>query len=329
MKISPMGNMPTIASPATPSVGLDKIARAKAVASGQKPEEQQEQQQATQQSSERRIKMNVSRTPESLTNEQLAAALASESEAGVGISDNSAQVNEGGEVTQPLSPQLAMIAKQRRALQLREQQLAEKEKALQSQGGQTRAELEAKLKSSPLSVLQELGVTYDQLTNEILQNQNGVNPEVAELKAQLAALKGELQTGIESKFAEKDTAQEQAVFAQIRRNVDKLAFSSDKFKLIRESKSQSDVEELIRRTWKENNEVLDEEEAMEAVEKELREDARRFAKLLEELEPTTPEPVAQAGRPMMKTLTNKDSAKPVMNRRQRAIAAALNQLPKG
>lgn len=316
MKISPLGPMSTIAPQSLGGVALNGAETPTA-----------------QPISPHRIKMKVSRTPEQLMAEPPQEE-AAETKPEIGILDNNAQANDGSEVTQPLSPQLAAIAKQRRALQLREQQLAEKEKALQTQGqGMTRAEIEAKIKAGALRFMQEFGGVpqeqiYSQLTDEILQNQNGMTPE-AQRDAQAAALKEQLQKDIESKFAEKDTAQEQAVFAQIKRNIDKLSFSSDKFKVIRESKSQGDVEELIRRTWKESGEVLDEEEAMESVEKELREDAKRFAKLLEELEPTTPAPAAQAAKPAIKTLTNKDTAKPLMNRRQRAIAAALNQLPKG
>jgi len=84
--------------------------------------------------------------------------------------------------------------------------------------------------------------------------------------------------------------------------------------------------ELIKRSWKEEGEVIDEEEAIQLIESELKEDARRLAKLFKEPEPTTPAAVeTQPTKQGIKTLTNKDSARPQMNRHQRALAAFLGQ----
>ena len=65
-------------------------------------------------------------------------------------------------------------------------------------------------------------------------------------------------------------------------------------------------------------------EAMNLIESELREDAKRFAKLLGN-EPTPQTPAQAAPTQQIKTLTNKDSARPQSNRRQRALAAFLGQ----
>lgn len=326
MKISPVQGTPTISQPTSTGLSPEKLQRLKSIASGTEIEKVEEAPKGD-------LLAQLTKTPsiKMLTNKTVNREGQVDSEAPStespaiesGISDVSAQAEEGSEVTRPLSPQLAELARQRRALQVKQRELEEREKALSGQNkGQ---DLEARLKSSPLSVLQELGVTYDQLTNEILQSQNG-NAEVLALKAELEALK----KGIDTKFAEKDTAQEEAVFSHMKLNVDRLSDGSE-YRLIKESKSQDDVLDLIRRSWKEKGEVLDEEEAMQLVEKELREDARRYAKLIQEIEPTTQTPAGQ--KPIqqqgMKTLTNKDTAKPLMNRRQRAIAAALGQLPKG
>ena len=238
-------------------------------------------------------------------------------------SDNSVQANAVREVTQPLSPQSVALAKQRRALQLKEQAITEREAAL---AGPTRSELESRIKSQPLSVLQELGVTYDQLTNDILAAQSGVTPELLALKAEVKALK----EGVDKTFSDKDQAAEKAVLSEIRRTVNQLSSQGDDFEMIRETRSQPDVMDLIYRTWKQSGEVLDEVEAMRLVEGELEKDAERIARLKKIQRRITPpiESALQLQQPTkgMRTLTNKDSATPSMSRRQRAILAAQGNL---
>lgn len=320
MKISPVQGTPTIPQPSNSGVSPEKLERLKAIASGQAPKEE-EQEVIPQKSpvSTQKIVMQTNKTPEQGLAQAIVDAGSDASDKVVAenaVSDTGVQTTSA-EAVQPISPQLAALAKAKRALQVKERELAEKEKALNADNGW--AEREKRIKSGQaLSVLQELGVTYDQLTNEILGKQ--ANGNVDALNSKIASL----EKSIDEKLAAKDTAQEQAVFDHMKRNVDKLTFSSDEYKFIRESKSQDDVLELIRRTWKDSGEVLDEEEAMKLIETELREDARRYVKLISELEPTTPAPVQPAPQGI-KTLTNKDSARPNASRRQRAIAAMLGQ----
>lgn len=326
MKINPVVGTPTPINISNSGVSPEKLTRLKAIAQGGTPEEPEDKEKpnedpkrALQQTS---IKMNTNRTVNRYGDPITQEASVVEPTAPVAessVSDTDAQTKEGVEATQPLSPQLAALARQRRALQVKERELSEKEKALV---GPSRADLEARLKTEPLSVLQELGVTYDKLTEDILASQNGTS-EVLALKQEIEALK----KGIDTKFTEKDTAQEEAVYTHMKRTVDKLAKSSNDYRLIRESKSEDDVMELIKRTWKEHGEVLDEEEAMKLIEDELRNDAKRYAKVMSELEPTIPAPLKSQPVPNsgIKTLTNKDTARPLLSRRQRAIAAALGQ----
>ncbi len=324
MKISPVTGMTTIAPTSNTGLSAEKLARLKAVAAGEVPKEE-EVQEKPKFSGQPTIKMKTNRT----VNREMPVA---EAEAPItepetpasATSDASEQVSAVEEATQPLNPQLAAIAKQRRALQ-QERQAFEKEKELLV--GNTRADLEAKLKTNALSTLQELGVTYDQLTNEILASQGGIAPEIQALKAEIKALK----EGVDKTLSDKDIAAEQAVLKEMRRNVDHLASQGEEFELIRAKRAEPDVIELIHRTWKQNGEILDEAEAMKLIEEELLNESLVLAKLKKvqgKLTPTEPLKL-QEEMPVktgMKTLTNRDSAKPLMDRRQRAIAAALGQL---
>lgn len=326
MKISPVNGTPTIPNHSNSGNSPEKLARLKAIAAGESPigvtEREEDKDKHLPLPSHRAITMRTNRTVDRYGEPQVPEPEieAAPETTQTAISDEGVQANETAEVTQPLSPQLAALAKQRRALQVKEREIAEREKAL---SGPSRADLEAKLKSSPLSVLQELGVTYDQLTQEILASQGEVNPDIQALKAEIKALK----EGVDKTLSDKDTAAEQAVLAEMRRNVDRLSAQGDDYELIRETGSQQDVLDLIHKTWKESGEVMDEAEAMKLIEEELVTESLKIAKFKKvqgKLTPTAP--LQQQPQHAMRTLTNKDSASPAMSRRQRAIQAALGNL---
>ena len=93
------------------------------------------------------------------------------------------------EATQPLSAQAAAFARQRRAPPSEgEGAQGKRGKAIEARSQGSDMVPLARLKSDPLNVLQEHGVTYDQLTEAILSNQN-VNPEIYKLREEIKALK--------------------------------------------------------------------------------------------------------------------------------------------
>lgn len=328
MKITPIsqGGSPSIDLGAV-SVGRtnssDKIERAKQIAQGitispsDIPVDSQVRQQ---EQSVRRITMKTNVSPD----RQVDYGQESQAES---VTETPSDVTPVIEETKPLSPQLAELAKQRRALQVKERELVDREKALKSQPVSTGAEeLAARLKSQPLSVLQEYGVTYDQLTEAILAGNTGLNPEIQSLKSELKALK----EGVDKTLSERDAQAEQQVLLEIQRDIDHKAASGDDFEMIRVTGKQSEVKELIHRTFKESGEILDTEEAMKLVEDELIRENLEIAntgKLRSRLTPPTP-PQQQQPQKQFRTLTNRDTAKPVMDRRSRAMAAALGQLRK-
>lgn len=320
MKISPVVGTPTI--PQHPSTGLspEKLQRLKSIAAGKEPHEEKVSIEEKVPASTASIKMHTLKTPE-----QLDASPEKPGDGGIPINENTqenaisdtvVQAKPEPEAIQPVSPQIAALAKQKRALQVKERELAEKEKALEASG--SRADLLQKVKSGQaLSVLQELGITYDQLTNELLGKQSA--PDLSQLKEEILKSVDERLTG-------KDAAQEQAVFEHMKKNIEKLS-AADEFPFVKAWKAQDKVMELIKRTWQESGEVLDEEEALGMIEAELKEESKVFAPLLKGPEQTTPAAgeMPQKAPQGIKTLTNKDSARPGSSRRQRALAAFLGQ----
>jgi hypothetical protein len=227
-------------------------------------------------------------------------------------------------VTQPLSPQLALLAKQRRALQLKEREIAKREQALSGQQpGESAAEFKARLKSDPLGLMLENEVTYDQLTQAILARQE--DQKLHALEEKLNAM----DKSIEEKFAEREAAAERQVLAEIQREATQLV-KDDRYELVREMGHLADVPKLAKAYWDEHKIVLTAQEALDMLEETLSEDLQRSLKF-KKLQSLLPQQQVQQQLPqqrpaVMRTLTNRDTASPVLSRRQRALAAFSGQL---
>lgn len=240
------------------------------------------------------------------------------------ISDIS-ETTTASEETRPLSPQFAALAKARRALQVKEREIAEREKALESQGSQGPTGVPVdRLKADPLGVLLEAGVTFEQLTDAVINGPpaNAASAEIMRLKAEIESLK----TGIDSKFTERDTLAEQQVLAEIRREADQLVSGTDDFKYVRAMKTEGAAVELVKRTFKETGEMLDIEEALKLVNEECRKDFEALSQALTPAERMQQQQQMQNQSVGMRTLTNRDNARPVMSKRDRAMAAFYGTL---
>ena len=225
--------------------------------------------------------------------------------------------SDADEETKPLSPQYAALAKTRRALQVKERALMEREKALsETNKGWIDP---ATLKSSPLRVLLDQGVTYDQLTQEILNSQH--NPEIDALKKEIEALR----TGVDTKFKTTADAQEQQALREMAREAEQLAKSSPDFELIQATRSVPDVIRLIETTYRKTGEVIPVTEAMKLVEDELLADSMKLAKIEKIRNAIAPKEQLLAP----KTLTSRNSATQPMTAKQRALAAFYGTLNKG
>ncbi len=222
------------------------------------------------------------------------------------------------EATGPLSPQFAALAKQKRAIQVKERELAEREKKLSSPG-QGSIALD-RLKAEPLRVLLESGVTYEQLTEAIVKDQG--NPEIRTLKDEMNSLR----EGMDQKLSQRDQQAEQQVLQEMRREATNLVADGDDFELIRGTESVPDVMQLIERTYRKTGEVLDVKEACQLVEDELFKETQKlakFKKVQSQFAPTQQQLQPQRG---FRTLTNRDTATAPMSAKQRALAAFRGEL---
>ncbi len=218
------------------------------------------------------------------------------------------------EVTEPLSPQLAALARQRRALQVKERAIAERERALSAQPTQGQGVDLARLKSDPLGVLLESGVTYEQLTEAVLASR-----EDAPIKSLEAKIKA-LEEGVDKKLTDRDAQQEQQALAEMRREALQLVGQGEDFELVRETRSVPDVMDLIEKTYRKTGEVMDVREALKLVEDQLLEDSLKLAGYSKVKSQLMPPPPPQQQR-QMRTLTNRDTASVPMSAKARALAA--------
>lgn len=304
-----------------------KMERARAIARGEKVTEQTGDPQADRaQRDVRKLKMRTNfstNRDEPIVNAEETATQQPDKEPDISTQSTQSSTEDASEpgvteATAPLSPQFAALAKQKRALQLERAQLDKDKAELAKPQGSGDADLVARLKARPLSVLQELGVTYDQLTDEIL-NGPGHNPEIQALKEEINALK----KGVETQFQTREEQQEEAALTEMLYEAEGLAKDGDAFEMIRSEQAYDEVLRLIHSTYKKTGRVLDVTDAMNQVEDRLLTRAEKLAsinKVRAKIAPPEAPPLQPQQRGM-RTLTARDTAAPVSDRRARAMAA--------
>lgn len=235
-----------------------------------------------------------------------------------------------------LSSKFAILAKREKAIRAKQREVEERERSFKAQEETHKSALGLKdrLVSDPINTLSELGISYDQLTQLII-NSKPEDQALRELKREIQSIK-EVQTKAQSEYEAKQTQGYQQAVNQIRTDVKLLVDSDPQFETIKEMGAQESVVSLIEETFKETGRVLSNEEAMTQVENFLIAEGIRMAnlnKIKAKLAPPQPDPVAVPTQPKQgqKTLSNSTLAtttKPLSDkdRRLRAIAAFKGQL---
>lgn len=323
MKISAMPHGGTPGVNINNSSNSDRNVTAKAIFAGEasvKSEIPVDSQQHKVNQDIRRIKMKTNASPDRFT-----PKIENEVEsAKIPINEQSQVVVEQ---TNPLDPQVAAFAKQRRSLQVKERELADREAAIISKTPTDGSpDIIARLKSEPLSVLQEYGVTYDQLTEAILADKSNINPEIFKLREELKALK----EGVDKNLSDRDTQAEQQVLREMRKEADSLVNQDDTYPLVKATNMTKKAIELIHCTYKETGEVLEVSSALQLIEDDLFKENLKLANLDKIKNAIFPaQPAQQQRQNTIRTLTNRDSSSVGLSRRERAMMAANGILTKG
>lgn len=270
-------------------------------------------------------------------------------------SDNSEQESPPKEATKeeaPLSAQYAQLARKEKALraqaqELKRQQIAFKaaqelaSKPVQSEAPDLSAYIQKdQLKSNLWNTLSELGITYDEVTQQALNAPNPGDVALAQLQkrmeTELKAIRDKQDAQDKAAIDQQTQAYKDAV-DQIRNDTKRLVDSDDRFEMIKATNSYEDVVELIEATWKQDKILLSSEESAQEIEDYLTDEALKLArnkKIQSRLKSVTQSPAQkpQSEQPKQpqqaKTLTNgMGTAKPLSNR-DRAILAFKGQLTK-
>lgn len=248
--------------------------------------------------------------------------------------------------------QLAVLARKERAQRVKAQQEAQRFQAdrqsweaEKQQLSQRLQELESgyipksQLKQATFEALQSGELTYDEITQEVMnpidrRSQIAISrleQRIAEQDKKLAAY--------DSKVQESQTQQYQAAVKQIETDVRNLVKVDPSYEMIQVTGSQRDVVELIEKTYQEDGYVMTVEEASQQVEDYLVEEASKLAriqKIQKRVSPPQPAvkkadetakqtPSNQQTQPM-KTLTNANSGSRKLTARERAILAMRGEL---
>lgn len=331
MKISPVAQPTGIPGVQTNQrTSPDRIAVAKAIAAGEQPvkvlqsDMPVDPQLAKMQANIRSLRIKTNVSPDRNLTEPVIEEPVDDTQNA--ISSNSEPTTQP-EDTKPLSPQFAALAKQKRALQ-QERAAFEQEKAKLGGAAKDGSTVNLdRLQSDPLSVLDEAGVLDDKFYNALTARlMNGQDPSAAQIRALEAKIES-LTTGIDTKFTERDTQAEEQIKQEIKREAEQMVSSGDEFKYTRALGEAHEAARLIYTNYERTGEVWDTRQALALIEADCK---ARQDKIQQALTPAQ-EAVAQQiqQRPQgMRTLTNRDSARPQQSRRDRMIAAFKGELKK-
>lgn len=232
-------------------------------------------------------------------------------------------------------------------LQEREAAIQAREAALESQANQYKTGYfsQERLKADPLSVLAEAGLSYEEITNQILTQQ----PEDPRMKATINKLQSQIEElkaaneNTKKSYADNQTAAYQAAVKQIETDTRALVSNNPEYETIASTRSEKEVVELIKRTFDQDGILLSVEEAAQEVENYLIDEAMKLTnikKVQKQWEATraksaapapsqiaSKSPAQQQQQPaQMKTLTNAASSSRQLSAKERAILAFKGEL---
>lgn len=252
------------------------------------------------------------------------------------------------EIEKPLSPHYVALARREKALRREAQALKAERDAFKLREAEVESSYVSKksllerAQSDPQALMQELGLSYEQLTNLILNQSPQTDPTLQKLVEKVQAIETTQAKTLTQMEEQQKRSYDQAV-TQIRNEAKILIDSDEQFETIKEENASEVVVALIEETFEKEGLLLSVMDAAKQVEEFLIEEALRkakFKKVQQLLNPTTlsntetkkiqPDLVQKQMTPM-KTLTHAHTASSgksfsEKDRVQRAILAFKGQL---
>lgn len=182
-------------------------------------------------------------------------------------------------VTTP-DPRLeAMARKERQFHKMRKEIEAEKQgwKAKQAEY-ESNYVPKSRLAEDPLAVLTEAGISYDKLTEILLNSPNSNDPTIRAIRSEIKALK-DAQENNNKRQQESQEQQYQQAVKQITTEVKLLVDSNEEYETIKETNMQDAVVELIKQTFDDKGYLMDIDDAAKEVETYLMAEALKMSKL--------------------------------------------------
>lgn len=249
---------------------------------------------------------------------------------------------------EPLSSQYANLARKEKALraQARARQaeydaqkaaIEAREAAMKAKEAEYQSSYvpKDKLKSDPFSVLSELGLSYDEITQLAM---NAPKAEDVQRQRETDELRNEIKAIKQAQEDQQKQSYQQAL-NNITSEAQSLVRNDPNFETIRETGNVRLVTKLIERVFEKEGTLLTVEEAATEVEEELVNRALKMSRIgkiqqrlrsAQQAAAPKPQPEApkQQQQPQLKTLTNAVSSSRPMSMRERAIAAMEGRLQK-
>lgn len=180
--------------------------------------------------------------------------------------------------TAPANPQNEMFARKERQIRKMQQELARERQTLEAKQKSYDTDYvpKSRLKEDPWSVLQEAGLDYDQLTQQMLTRPN--DPLTKSMYDKIRAMEQKL-VDSETKAQQDTQAQYTQALKQISTEVKMLVDENPEYESIKAAGMHEAVTELIRETFDTDGYLMDIAEAAKEVENHLLDEAVKLSKL--------------------------------------------------
>lgn len=235
-----------------------------------------------------------------------------------------------------LSPKYAQLARKEQALRQRELELKAMEQRLAAKEEEYKTryvpkeEISKKFSTNFNEAAEEFGLSYDTLTQAVLNQPTPETQAYTRLEKEIQALKQERLNQIKAQEEAQVKAYNQAI-ENLRAEATQLVETDPEFETIKASGEVEKVVQHIEKTYKETGKVLKVSEAAKVIEEQLLEQAMKLAKLQKVQTKLAPQPTEaqkplEAGKAPSKTLTNNLTTNRKLSSKERALMAFRGEL---